>query len=107
MPNNTSPANDGFFRLFWNDICTFLVKSIHYAYSIGELSVTHKQRIITCITKGNKDKLYLTNGDQFCLQNCFSINCFLSEKYTKNVINGDPTEFLQGTSNVIKYWNVI
>jgi hypothetical protein len=62
MSNGTSPGNDGFttefFKCFWSDIstCIFLVTSINYAYSVGDLSVTLKQVVITCIPNGNKDK---------------------------------------------------
>ena len=60
MSNNKSPGYDGFtvefFKFFWNDLAHFLVRSINYALRKGELSVTQKQGVITCIPKGNKDK---------------------------------------------------
>ena len=65
MSNGTSLGNDGytteFLKFFWNDIGIFLVRSVNYAFAIGELSVTQKQGVITCIPKGNKDKLLLKN----------------------------------------------
>ena len=73
MSNNTSPGNDGFtvefFKFFWNDLGWFLVRSINYAYDNGELSITQKQGVITCIPKGNKDKSYLKNWRPISLLN--------------------------------------
>ena len=60
MSNNKSPGYDGFtvevFKFFWNDLGYFLVRSLNYALHKGELSVTQKLGVITCIPKGNKDK---------------------------------------------------
>ena len=73
MKNNKSPGSDGFsteFFKFLNDIGDFLVKSINYGFSNGELSVTQKEGIITCIPKGNKDKQLLKK-----LAPDFSIKC--------------------------------
>lgn len=60
MSNNTSPGNDGFtvefYIFFWKDIGFLLVKSVNYAYRIGNLSVTQRQGVITYIPKGIKIK---------------------------------------------------
>ena len=92
MSNNISPGNDGFtvelFRFFWNDIGMFLFRSMNYAHSIGELSVTQKQGVITCIPKGNKDKSLLQKVETYlstkcCLQNSIIINSFSCKKYIR------------------------
>ena len=73
MSNNKSPGFDGFteefFKFFWNDLGHFLVRSINYALHKGELSVTQKQRVISCIPKGNKDKQLIKNWRPISLLN--------------------------------------
>ena len=39
----------------------FLVRSIREAFFSGELSITQKRGVITCIPKGNKSREYLDN----------------------------------------------
>ena len=57
MKNVKTPGSDGysadFFLFFWNDLPVFIVNSLTYGYDIGELSVTPKLGIITCLPKGN------------------------------------------------------
>ena len=57
------------FLFFWTDIRHFLVRSINCAYEVGELSVTQKQGVITCIPKGNKDKQLIKNWRPISLLN--------------------------------------
>ncbi len=47
----------------------FLVKALNYSYNEGELSITQKEGIITCIPKGNKDKQLLKNWRPISLLN--------------------------------------
>ena len=65
MKNDKSPGCDGFtvefFKFFFKDIGHFLVRSINYGFSIGNLSVTQTQGIITCIPKEGKDKKFIKN----------------------------------------------
>ena len=71
--NNTSPGFDGFtyefFKFFWKDIGHFLVRAINDCFNKGELSETLKYGVITCLPKGNKDKLYLKNWRPISLLN--------------------------------------
>lgn len=119
MSNNTSPGNDGFtvefFKFFWQDIGYLLVRAINYAYATGELSVTQKQGVITCIPKGNKDKLYLKNWRPISLLNVTykiasaSIACRLKNVFSK-IINEDQTGFLPGrlmASNVRMLYDIL
>ena len=59
------PGSDGysavFFKFFWKDLQVFIVYSLNYEYDIGELSVTQKLGIITCLPKGNKPRHLLKN----------------------------------------------
>ena len=53
MKNEKSPGLDGvtveFFKIFWPDIGVFILRSINYSYRTGDLSVSQKQGIITCL----------------------------------------------------------
>ena len=65
MKNEKSPGISGFaaefFKVFWKDIGQFVLRSLNYGYMKGELSISQKQGVITCIPKENKPKLYLKN----------------------------------------------
>ena len=67
MKNNKSSGPDGlsveFYKSFFVvvDIGTFLIRSINYRFCNEELSVSQRQRIITCIPKAEKPKRYLKN----------------------------------------------
>ena len=45
MKNNKSPGSDGFtakfYKVFWNNIGTFLVRSVNHGFVHREMSVTH------------------------------------------------------------------
>ena len=105
MSNNTSPGNDGFtvefFKFFWQDIGWFLVRFINHSYSLGELSVTQKQGVITCIPKGNKDKSNLKNWRPISLLNvayklASASVSFRIKNVLDKIINEDQTGFLPG-----------
>ena len=53
MKNDKTPGSDGYsaelFKFFWKDLQVFIVNSLNYGYDIGELSVTQKLGIITCL----------------------------------------------------------
>ena len=65
MKNNKSPGPDGFsvefYKFFFSDIGTFLVRSINGGFQNEELSVTQKQGVITCIPKDGKPKQHVKN----------------------------------------------
>ena len=69
MKNQKSPGSDGqtteFYKLFWNDIKTFYIKSINYSYQNGQLTELQNQSIISLIPKSGKDTTFLDN----CLLN--------------------------------------
>ena len=73
MKNNKTPGNDGipieFYKIFWNQIGVFLLRSLNEAFIKGELSITQKQSVITCIPKGDKPKQFLKNWRQISLLN--------------------------------------
>lgn len=51
MKNDKSPVSDRFtvefLKVFWMKLGHFIVRSVNHAYTIGSLSVTRKQGIIT------------------------------------------------------------
>ena len=65
MKNDKSPGSDGFttefFKMFWKDLKSFILRSLNYAFISGSLSITPKQGIITCIPKENKLRQFLQN----------------------------------------------
>ena len=73
MKNDKSPGLDGFtvefFKLFWADIRVIVLRSLNYAYRIGNLSVTQKLGIITCLPKPNKNRHFLKNWRPISLLN--------------------------------------
>ena len=73
MKNDKSPGSDGFsvefYKFFFQNIGVFLLRSINEGFTHGELSVTQKQGIITCIPKDNKDRRYLKNWRPISLLN--------------------------------------
>ena len=74
MANNKSPGTSGFnadfFKVFWKYLGHFIVRSINFGFNKGELSVTQKEGIITCIPKENKSKYYMKNYRPISLLNC-------------------------------------
>ena len=65
MKNDKSPGLDEFtaefFKFFWIDIGVFILRSLNMGYHTGNLSVTQKQGIITCLPKPNKNRHFLKN----------------------------------------------
>ncbi len=65
MKSDKTPGIDGipseFYKMFWVDLGHFLVRSIRASFQIGELSITQKRGIITCLPKGDKPREYLKN----------------------------------------------
>ena len=65
MKNKRSPGVDGFssefFKVFWKQLSSFVLRGTNHSYNIGELSVSQQEGIITLIPKENKSTLLLTN----------------------------------------------
>jgi hypothetical protein len=57
MKNMKSPGNDGFttefYKFFWLDVKTILVKTFNESYSEQQFSISQRQGIITCIPKAD------------------------------------------------------
>ena len=65
MKNGKTPGIDGFpaefFKVFWVKLKHMIYRSIKFVYKLGELPVTMRQCVISCLPKGNKDRSILQN----------------------------------------------
>ena len=73
MKNGKSPGLDGFttefFKFFWKNLSILLVRSINYGFQKGEMSITQRRGVITCIPKENKPKRFIKNWRPITLLN--------------------------------------
>ena len=89
MKNNKSPGSDGFtsefFKCFWKYLGTFIVRSINCGYTKGQMSITQRQGIITCIPKANKPKHFLKNWRPISLLNIVYkiVSCVIASRIKK------------------------
>ena len=105
MSNNRSPGSDGFtaefFKMFWKKMGHFVVRSINYGFSKGELSITQREGIITCIPKDNKPHHFVKNFRPISLLNCsYKIASGVIAARIKStlhkLIHSDQTGFIAG-----------
>lgn len=105
MKNNKTPGSDGFsaefFKFFWKDFQYLVVESLNYGFDIGELSITQKQGIITCLPKGNKPRHFLKNWRPISLLNTvYKIgSAVIANRFKKvldKLIDSDQTGFISG-----------
>ena len=105
MKNDKSPGLSGFsadlFKVFWKQLGYFVLRSLNYGYQMGNLSITQKQGIITCIPKENKPKQFLKNWRPLTLlDTVYKIASGSIAKRLKSVlpdlISNDQTGFLKG-----------
>jgi len=73
MKNNKSPGSDGFtvefYKTFWSEIGSFLLRSINYGFLNGNLSVSQKLGYISLLPKGNKPREFIGNWRPISLLN--------------------------------------
>ena len=73
MQNDKSPGSDGFssefYKFFWRDLGTFLLRSLNYSFETGQLSVTQRHGTITCLPKTGKPKEQLKSWRPITLLN--------------------------------------
>ena len=71
--NDKSPGSDGFtaefIKFFFLDLKYFILRSLNFAFEKGEMSITQRQGIITCIPKEGKDKRLINNWRPITLLN--------------------------------------
>ena len=105
MESGKSPGTDGlpaeFYKMFWNDVSTFLIDALNMSFSKGYLSISQRRGLITLLPKKNKPRQYLRNWRPITLLNCDykiaakSIATRL-KKVLPYLINNDQTGFLKG-----------
>ena len=105
MESGKSPGTDGlpaeFYKMFWNDVSTFLIDALNMSFSKGYLSISQRRGLITLLPKKNKPRQYLKNWRPITLLNCDykiaakSIATRL-KKVLPYLINNDQTGFLKG-----------
>ena len=109
MKSEKSPGLSGFsaefFKVFWKQLGNFILRSLNYGYMKGELSVTQKQGLITCIPKDNKPKQFLKNWRPLTLlDTVYKIASGTISNRMKTVleqiISKDQTGFIKGRSIV-------
>ena len=105
MKNDKSPGSDGytveFFKFFFLDIGQFLVRSMNHAFSIGTLSVTQRQGVITCIPKEGKDRRFIKNWRPISLLNVSYkiVSACIADRiksFLPKLIHSDQKGFMSG-----------
>ena len=103
--NDKSPGLSGFsadfLKVFWKKLGTFVLRSLNDGYKMGNLSITQRQGIITCIPKDNKPKQFLKNWRPLTLlDTVYKIGSGSIANRFKSVLNdiisNDQTGFLKG-----------
>ena len=65
MKNNKCPGIDGFpsefFKVFWGKLKYFVLRALNESYISGQLSISLRQCIISCLPKGDKPRHLLKN----------------------------------------------
>ena len=73
MKNQKSPGSDDitteFYKLFWNEIKEYFLKSINFSFQKQELTDLQKQSIFTLLPKPGKDTTLLENWRPISLLN--------------------------------------
>ena len=105
MKNNKSPGSDGltteFYKIFWNDLKLYYIKSINYSYQQNDLTELQKQSIITLLPKTEKDICFLENWRPISLLNVDYKIATKSianrlKKVISSIISSSQTGFIKG-----------
>ena len=107
MEMGKSPGTDSlpaeFYKVFWNDVSTYLLASLNSSLSKGHLSISQRRGLITLIPKKNKPQQFLKNWRLISLLNCdYKIAAkavaMRMKRVLPDIINNDQTGFLKGRS---------
>ena len=105
MKNGTSPGSDGFtvefFKFFWNDMGTLLVRAINESFRKESLSSPQKEGLITLLPKGDKPRQFPKNWRPIMLLNVSyktASGCIANriKRVLPNIIHSDQTGFING-----------
>ena len=117
--NNKSPGSDGFpaefYKVFWNDIKTFLLKAINMAYHNGILSNSQRHGVISLLPKKDKNILELSNWRPITLINQdykLASKCiaYRIKKVLPDIIHEDQTGYIKDRyigENINRIMNLI
>ena len=105
MKNGKTPGSDGypaeFYKFFWTDIGSYVLNSLNEAFQKGELSVTQRLGILTCLPKDNKPQEFLKNLRPITLLNVdykllSGVLAMRIQKVLPDVISAPQKGFLKG-----------
>ena len=104
MKNGKSPGNDGlkeFYMCFFGEIATHLINSLNHSFSVGELSTSQRQVVITLIEKKGRDRRLVKNWRPISLMNvdtkiASKVLALRMKKVIPNLINYDQTAYVKG-----------
>ena len=103
MSNNKSPGSDGFtaefFKFFWLQLGTFVVRSLNEGFEKKEMSTTQKEGVIICIPKGDRPKEFIKNWRPISLLNvvykiCSGCIAARLKGVLSSIISEDQTGFV-------------
>lgn len=105
MKNNKSPGSDGFsaefYKFFWNDLKIYITSAINHIFVHGQLPVSQRLGIISCLPKGDKPRQFLKNWRPITLLNVLYklISGCISYRIKSTLdllISNTQTGFIQG-----------
>ena len=105
MKNGKSPGNDGLTREFYmcsfSEIAAPLVRYLNHSFSVGELSISQRQAVITLIEKKGRDKTLVKNWRPISLMNvdtkiASKVLALRMKKVIPNLINYDQMTYVKG-----------
>ena len=105
MDNSKTPGSDGlpadFYKVFWEDIKSFLVNALNAGFHRGTLSISQRRGLITLLPKKDKILYRLKNWRPISLLNCdykIATKAIATrmKKVLPNIINFDQSGFLKG-----------
>ena len=97
MKNGKTPGNDGLTKelyvCFSEELGSLLLKSLNHSHTVGELSTSQKQAVITLTEKKGRDKRLVKNWRPISLMN---VDVNRLEQVLPNLINFDQTAYVKG-----------
>ena len=105
MKDNKSLGSDGitteFYKIFWNDVKSYYVKSLNYSFENGNMTAMQKQGLISLLPKKNNKQSNLNNWRPLTLSNTYYkvITNTISnrvKKYITKIIEQSQTGFIKG-----------
>ena len=105
MKNGKIPGNDGitkeFYVCFFEELGSLLLESLNHSHTVGELSTSQKQSVITLTEKKGRDKRLVKNWRPISLMNvdikiASKALSFRLKQVLPNLINCDQSAYVKG-----------